>query len=223
MSIFSHIGGLSISNFNNNQYNEQNNEENNEENNTPTCTVNCYENNNTVTFDNYVSLCNTIKSQCPGLSDTDIGSTVDTYLQNITNILHSDQLNLEQNQSDEIVIDTDLEIITQNNQLNTSEIETDYLSGLAEHPTLINIDCVNKKPQRIINNTLGKYCMKKNTEMPSNVSELLEHSCPICIDNIDDDDYIRLLPVCEHYFHKKCIDKWFKTNDSCPCCRHIYF
>jgi hypothetical protein len=248
MSIFSHIEGLSISNINNiDQHNY------------PACTINCYDNNNSITFDNYVTLCNTIKSQCPGLSDIDVGSTVDTYLQNMTNMMNTDQLNLEQNQSDEIIINTDLEIITLNNQLNnvtsdfnetdtfetntfetdtfetntfetdtfetdTFETDSDYLAGLADHSQLINIDCINVKPQRIINNTLGKYYMKKNINIPfDDQNPLSDCECPICIDKITDTDFVRLLPKCNHYFHKKCVDKWFKTNDTCPCCRHVYF
>ena len=32
-------------------------------------------------------------------------------------------------------------------------------------------------------------------------------------------EFKRELPICKHYFHKKCIDKWLKKNASCPICR----
>jgi len=61
---------------------------------------------------------------------------------------------------------------------------------------------------------IGKY--KKVKE-----KDLIENSCPICIDNFKEGEYYRVLN-CKHYFHKKCIDKWFKNNHSdCPICRKI--
>ncbi|KAL9664832.1 hypothetical protein QQ045_020241 [Rhodiola kirilowii] len=43
--------------------------------------------------------------------------------------------------------------------------------------------------------------------------------CAICLSDIEDDDMLRLLTVCCHVFHQKCIDMWLKTHTTCPICR----
>lgn len=47
-------------------------------------------------------------------------------------------------------------------------------------------------------------------------------SCSICLDSFSFGQHHRILE-CRHSFHKKCIDKWFKTGNNCPICRFIYF
>ena len=48
--------------------------------------------------------------------------------------------------------------------------------------------------------------------------------CSICLDKINPNEFIREL-YCDHYFHKKCIDKWLinmskkSENINCPICR----
>ena len=44
--------------------------------------------------------------------------------------------------------------------------------------------------------------------------------CSICIDKYTTFQIIRILR-CNHSFHKRCIDKWFKSNKSCGICRAI--
>ena len=46
----------------------------------------------------------------------------------------------------------------------------------------------------------------------------MKDECPICLEVLGT-KYIQL--ECNHYFHKKCIKKWFKKDRSCPQCRHI--
>jgi len=43
-------------------------------------------------------------------------------------------------------------------------------------------------------------------------------SCSICLEIIKNGSKYRKL-YCNHYFHKKCIDKWFSKGGSCPYCR----
>lgn len=55
--------------------------------------------------------------------------------------------------------------------------------------------------------------------------EILNETCPICFDEYKIKQHKRALDKCSHYFHKKCIDKWFRKNKSqmnCPICRTNY-
>lgn len=50
-----------------------------------------------------------------------------------------------------------------------------------------------------------------------------ESKCIICLNYYSPGEYKRNLN-CNHTFHKKCIDKWFKLSykTSCPICRKIH-
>ena len=48
---------------------------------------------------------------------------------------------------------------------------------------------------------------------------LLETVCSICLDNYKKNEFYRVLD-CNHTFHKKCVDRWFKKDHlNCPMCR----
>ena len=48
---------------------------------------------------------------------------------------------------------------------------------------------------------------------------LINTVCSICLENYKKNDYYRTLN-CNHIFHKKCVDRWFKKNHlNCPMCR----
>lgn len=42
--------------------------------------------------------------------------------------------------------------------------------------------------------------------------------CSICIEELKED--VRPA-VCGHYMHSECLEKWLKTNHSCPVCRTL--
>lgn len=46
--------------------------------------------------------------------------------------------------------------------------------------------------------------------------------CLICLDHFKKNQGYRKLK-CGHLFHKKCIDKWFTKNSTCPTCRTDVF
>jgi len=50
-------------------------------------------------------------------------------------------------------------------------------------------------------------------------TRLTNTSCPICLDNFEEQIKIKLLP-CKHGFHSECIGPWISDHsDSCPICR----
>ena len=60
---------------------------------------------------------------------------------------------------------------------------------------------------------LGKYRKVKEND------PIMENQCSICIEDFCCGEYQRTLN-CNHSFHKKCIDKWFKKDkNDCPMCR----
>ncbi|XVF59776.1 hypothetical protein PTKIN_Ptkin07bG0303200 [Pterospermum kingtungense] len=45
-------------------------------------------------------------------------------------------------------------------------------------------------------------------------------NCPICLEEYVNGDRLRVLPRCNHMFHKSCIEKWLQVPSLyCPICR----
>jgi hypothetical protein len=76
--------------------------------------------------------------------------------------------------------------------------------------------CLIKDDRRDKIKQIGRYKKVKKTD-----TQLLDVTCPICIDNLKEGECYRVLD-CDHTFHKKCIDRWFKKDHSdCPMCRKL--
>ncbi|KAJ0240000.1 RING-H2 finger protein ATL28 [Hirschfeldia incana] len=43
--------------------------------------------------------------------------------------------------------------------------------------------------------------------------------CAICLSEFSDEDTVRLITICRHGFHSRCIDLWFRSHKTCPVCR----
>lgn len=43
--------------------------------------------------------------------------------------------------------------------------------------------------------------------------------CAVCLSKFEAQDQLRLLPLCCHAFHARCIDTWLASNLTCPLCR----
>ncbi|KAK7316762.1 hypothetical protein RJT34_00469 [Clitoria ternatea] len=58
---------------------------------------------------------------------------------------------------------------------------------------------------------------------PFNSSKMLtlynESYCSICLQDLEDEEFVRILPKCGHIFHLVCIEKWLVQQESCPICR----
>ncbi|OTF78623.1 ring finger protein 44-like protein [Euroglyphus maynei] len=53
---------------------------------------------------------------------------------------------------------------------------------------------------------------------PESSAETDQTLCVICMCDFEAKQNLRVLP-CHHEFHARCIDKWLKTNRTCPICR----
>ncbi|KZV53595.1 hypothetical protein F511_25513 [Dorcoceras hygrometricum] len=56
----------------------------------------------------------------------------------------------------------------------------------------------------------------KKTKDKTNITE---GECAVCLGEFDEDEWVKHLPSCSHFFHVSCIDTWFQTHSSCPLCR----
>ncbi len=45
-------------------------------------------------------------------------------------------------------------------------------------------------------------------------------TCAICLNALKPGYMIEL--CCKHYFHTKCLNKWFEISTTCPVCRSQY-
>ncbi|KAK9113796.1 hypothetical protein Syun_020593 [Stephania yunnanensis] len=43
--------------------------------------------------------------------------------------------------------------------------------------------------------------------------------CAVCLENFSMGDRCRLLPLCKHSFHARCVDSWLLKTPICPICR----
>ena len=62
--------------------------------------------------------------------------------------------------------------------------------------------------------TIKKKTIKKKTSL--NIYNLNDE-CSICLCNMDNDEFIKILK-CNHVFHNKCIEQWFIKSTICPIC-----
>lgn len=43
--------------------------------------------------------------------------------------------------------------------------------------------------------------------------------CAVCLDDIEAGQASRVLPGCQHAFHRACADRWLAAHPDCPLCR----
>ncbi|XP_037432897.1 RING-H2 finger protein ATL74-like [Triticum dicoccoides] len=49
--------------------------------------------------------------------------------------------------------------------------------------------------------------------------EVIDDVCAICLSEFVDGEKVRVLPLCGHGFHVRCVDAWLVSHGSCPTCR----
>lgn len=106
------------------------------------------------------------------------------------------------------------------------DIITIYIDVMSNNNDLVTdlssitpvVDRDFKRTLTEINTILGPYSKIKSND------ELLKKKecCSICQDEYKINQGKRVL-VCNHTFHKKCIDKWLVCKSDCPICRTNVF
>ncbi|KAJ0235854.1 RING-H2 finger protein ATL81 [Hirschfeldia incana] len=66
---------------------------------------------------------------------------------------------------------------------------------------------------------LGSKIIQSFPEFPYSVKDRGMDQCSICLIDFMDDDTMRLISTCNHFFHTICIDLWFESHKTCPVCR----
>jgi hypothetical protein len=140
----------------------------------------------------------------PSTFDYDFLSTI------IQNLFRSNLQELESSdESYSVVIDIDIY------ELDT-DIDNIDINDTDNHNVWIG-------PRQLLKN-LGSY-NKINTNDPLITNK---DKCPICCEQYCVGEFKRQLSDCKHFFHKKCVDKWFCKEHaesgkmSCPVCRLDY-
>ena len=139
--------------------------------------------------------------------------------QHITTIIHNIFDEVINSQLGTLDIHSDYTIRWSDKYLDETGNEQELTYELTFLSTQIK-ELVKKKTSRDVTNHLPKYRKIKEGDI------LLDHIdvCAICHDNYKLNEFKRELNICQHTFHKKCIDKWFLNNKNleCPLCRQSY-
>jgi hypothetical protein len=45
------------------------------------------------------------------------------------------------------------------------------------------------------------------------------HSCPVCLQEYSESEFVANMPTCRHQFHTECIERWLQSSTKCPVCR----
>ena len=97
--------------------------------------------------------------------------------------------------------------------------EHDYDIDYDDLQALVFLDVTTRFASPSSDNLKNLRKIKIKSIKHKKVKESKDTECSICLDTIKVGEFEKNLE-CNHTFHKKCIDRWFKKdNDSCPMCR----
>lgn len=54
----------------------------------------------------------------------------------------------------------------------------------------------------------------------SDITSPLNRSCPISLENFEENDMVTVIRYCGHIFNSDEVNRWFRTNCRCPVCRY---
>lgn len=59
-----------------------------------------------------------------------------------------------------------------------------------------------------------------DVESKEDEDDLLKDNCAVCQEEMEIGRWYKRLPLCKHFFHASCIDRWLSTRAACPVCRN---
>ena len=86
---------------------------------------------------------------------------------------------------------------------------------------LERLERVNRLHRLVMTNILPRYVIIKNIKIKEytlNENNNDNETCPICLEDYNIGDTLNEL-ICNHFYHKKCINNWIISNNNCPICR----
>jgi len=84
---------------------------------------------------------------------------------------------------------------------------------------LDRLDNVNRLHRLVMTNIIPRYIIIKNIKIKEyTLNENKNDRCSICLEDYSIGDILNEL-ICNHFYHKNCINKWIKSNNNCPICR----
>ncbi len=98
-----------------------------------------------------------------------------------------------------------------------SNTQADLLLQRLEHfdidPNAIDTDLACKFAKLLNDSTETKKSFNNGRTI------IDDDECPICYDNLKGGKELLACPTCKQWVHKKCINKWLETKDTCVYCR----
>lgn len=90
-------------------------------------------------------------------------------------------------------------------------------------PRSINLEdllnFLNQSPDNPVNEEILRELPEFKIEDPTKIPQE-KRDCVICMNQYVAGDNVTIIP-CTHIFHKDCITTWFKSNNTCPICKHV--
>lgn len=84
--------------------------------------------------------------------------------------------------------------------------------------TSVNTQPLNEDVKMVLTESEISNLKKMKLKDVSGINHDSEHKCTVCLENMNEEDEVILLD-CKHFFHKKCIETWFKEcSNKCPIC-----
>jgi hypothetical protein len=98
-----------------------------------------------------------------------------------------------------------------------SELETSAASAL--------LSLFSMPMGQTLFNSMENVVVRPTQDQITNATSILtigdtsDSTCTVCQEPIEPDMPVRRINLCQHQFHKACIDRWFERSVFCPMCR----